>query len=83
MGLDTVEFRMAIEEEFSIEIDDQDAEKLSIVGDIARYVQTKTSNRVSFEQALSSIITMLVKYFRVPRQNINSQSHIIKDLGLD
>jgi acyl carrier protein len=38
-SLDTVELVMAFEEEFSIEVPDEDAEKLQSVGDVIRYVE--------------------------------------------
>lgn len=38
-SLDTVELVMAFEEEFGIEIPDEDAEKLQTVGDAIRYLQ--------------------------------------------
>ncbi len=37
-SLDTVELVMALEEEFSIEIPDDDAEKIASVGDAINYV---------------------------------------------
>ncbi|MFA5500618.1 MAG: acyl carrier protein [Candidatus Omnitrophota bacterium] len=40
-SLDTVELVMALEEEFGIEIPDEDAEKLSTVGDALRYIEEK------------------------------------------
>ncbi len=38
-SLDIVELLMALEEEFDIEIPDEEAEKLSTVGDIVEYVK--------------------------------------------
>jgi acyl carrier protein len=38
-SLDTVELVMAFEEEFGIEIPDEDAEKLQTVGDAVNYIQ--------------------------------------------
>ncbi|MBQ7246150.1 MAG: acyl carrier protein [Firmicutes bacterium] len=38
-SLDAVEIIMAIEEEFGIEIPDEDAEKFQLVGDLVRYVE--------------------------------------------
>ena len=38
-SLDTVELVMAFEEEFSIEVPDEEAEKLQTVGDVVRYVE--------------------------------------------
>jgi acyl carrier protein len=37
-SLDTVELVMALEEEFSIEIPDEDAEKITTVGDASSYI---------------------------------------------
>ena len=40
-SLDTVELVMAIEEEFGIEIPDDDAEKAKTVGDVVEYINKK------------------------------------------
>lgn len=40
-SLDIVELVMAMEEEFGIEIPDEDAEKLKTVQDVANYLQSK------------------------------------------
>lgn len=40
-SLDTVELVMALEEEFGIEIPDEDAEKAKTVGDVVNYIDTK------------------------------------------
>ncbi len=42
-SLDTVELVMALEEEFGIEIPDEDAEKMTNVGEALRYVEEKAS----------------------------------------
>lgn len=42
-SLDTVELIMALEEEFSIEIPDEDAEKMTTVGDVMKYINEKSS----------------------------------------
>lgn len=42
-SLDTVEMVMAFEEEFSIEIPDEDAEKIKSVGDAYDYIQKKSA----------------------------------------
>ena len=42
-SLDTVELVMALEEEFGIEIPDEEAEKLATVGDALRYIEEKAS----------------------------------------
>ena len=38
-SLDTVELVMALEEEFGIEVPDEQAEKLLTVGDVTRYIE--------------------------------------------
>ena len=40
-SLDTVELVMALEEEFDIEVPDEDAEKFQTVSDIVNYVEAK------------------------------------------
>ncbi|HOM87154.1 MAG TPA: acyl carrier protein [Spirochaetota bacterium] len=40
-SLDTVELVMALEEEFGIEIPDEDAEKLLTVEDVIKYIEAK------------------------------------------
>lgn len=42
-SLDTVELVMALEEEFGIEISDEDAEKIQTVGDVAKFIDKRKS----------------------------------------
>jgi acyl carrier protein len=42
-SLDTVELVMAFEEEFNVEVPDEDAEKLQSVGDVIKYIEDKAS----------------------------------------
>ncbi len=42
-SLDIVELVMAFEEEFSVEVPDEDAEKLQTVGDVVKYIEEKAS----------------------------------------
>lgn len=42
-SLDTVELVMALEEEFGIEIPDEEAEKMTHVGEAVKYVESKAS----------------------------------------
>lgn len=43
-SLDTVELVMALEDEFGMEIPDEDAEKISTVGDAIKYIEEKLAN---------------------------------------
>lgn len=42
-SLDTVELVMALEEEFGVEVPDEDAEKMTSVGEAIRYIEEKAS----------------------------------------
>jgi len=44
-SLDTVELVMAFEEEFGIEIPDEDAEKITTVGEAVKYIEEKSSHK--------------------------------------
>jgi len=44
-SLDTVEVVMALEEEFGIEIPDEDAEKITTVGEAVKYIEEKISKK--------------------------------------
>lgn len=43
-SLDTVELIMQMEEEFNLEIPDEEAEKLTTVGDVVNYIEDKVDN---------------------------------------
>ena len=42
-SLDTVELVMAFEEEFGVEVPDEEAEKLQTVGDVVKYIEANSS----------------------------------------
>ncbi|MDD4909937.1 MAG: acyl carrier protein [Candidatus Omnitrophica bacterium] len=44
-SLDTVELVMALEEEFGIEIPDEDAEKMTTVADAIKYIEDKVAKK--------------------------------------
>jgi acyl carrier protein len=44
-SLDLVELVMALEEEYNMEISDEDAEKIVTVGDAIEYIQTHAENK--------------------------------------
>ena len=44
-SLDTVELVMALEEEFGIEIPDEDAEKMATVGEAIKYIEEKATKK--------------------------------------
>ena len=52
-SLDTVELAMAIEEEFGIEISDDDAENAKTVGDVVEYINKKVGVKNNDKSARS------------------------------
>lgn len=44
-SLDTVELVMALEEEFGVEIPDEDAEKMATVGEAIKYIEEKATSK--------------------------------------
>jgi acyl carrier protein len=44
-SLDIVELIMALEDEYSIEIPDEDAEKMETVGDAIKYIEDRLANK--------------------------------------
>jgi len=44
-SLDTVEVVMALEEEFGVEIPDEDAEKITMVGEAVKYIEEKINKK--------------------------------------
>ncbi len=43
-SLDIVELVMTMEEEFDLDIPDEDAEKMKTVGDVVKYITSKANN---------------------------------------
>jgi acyl carrier protein len=43
-SLDTVELVMALEDEFGLDIPDEEADKIKTVGDAIKYIESKTAN---------------------------------------
>lgn len=46
-SLDTVELVMALEEKFGLEIPDEEAEKITTVGQTIKYIEEKTTGKES------------------------------------
>lgn len=40
-SLDLVEFMMSLEEEYSIEVEDEDLERIKTVGDVVKYIEER------------------------------------------
>ncbi len=88
MGLDTVEFILWSEQEFEIEIPDEDAQQLLTVGQFAAYVHqqlldTQGSMATAEAEIFERIETFLVSTFKISPDKISRDSNFIKDLRLD
>ena len=86
MGLDTVEIVITIEEEFDIEIPDEDAANLGILGDLHDYVvrvlrqrgETPDESRV-----WSRIAEIVIAQLGVHPKKVTRSADIVRDLGAD
>jgi acyl carrier protein len=86
MGLDTVELVMAIEEEFEIRIEDADAAKLAVMGDIHAYVvQALEKGGVTpdADQIWKRLTAVVVKQLGVKPEQVTRSAHIVYDLHAD
>ena len=61
-SLDIVELVMAFEEEFSVEVPDEDAEKLQTVGDVVKYIEEKSNNRNKRPLRAARILSATTKH---------------------
>lgn len=54
-SLDVVELVMELEDEFDMEISDDDAEKIVTVGDAVNYIKAKTNRWISMSEGYPSL----------------------------
>ena len=84
MGLDIVELVMRVEEEFGVEIADEDAEKLLTAGDIANHVayllQAPLPRHTEIWERVRAI---LVDQCAVSPEKITRDARLVQDLRLD
>ena len=84
MGLDTVELVMAFEEEFGVEIPDDDAERIVTVGDARDFIVGKLRERAEDPEAvLSRIKAIVVDHIGVRPEKVTPEAAFIDDLGVD
>lgn len=88
MGLDTVEFILWAEQEFEIEIPDNEAQNILTVGQFTAYVHHKLFDihgaaSKSEAEIFDRIKNFLITEFKIAPETIKRNSHFIKDLGLD
>ena len=84
MGLDTVELVMAIEEEFDIQILNEDASRLENVGDIYLYIVDQLNIANEKEDEVWERLKKLIIYqLGVKPEQVTKDARIVKDLGAD
>lgn len=87
MGLDAVELVMAIEDEFTIDIPDAEAERMKTVGELYYYVRKtvhlKTLRPPSDEELWQRVRNVVVEQLGVKDHQVTREARFIEDLGID
>ncbi len=89
MGLESVELVMAFEEEFGVEIPDDEAERIITVGDARDFIVGKLRERaedpeaVDPEEVWSRIKAIVVDHIGVRPEKVVPEAAFIDDLGVD
>jgi len=86
MGLDTVELVMAVEAEFGIQIPDDVAPKLAVIGDFYDYVLAalrKRGESPDEKQVWEQFRTVVVQQLGVRPDEVTRSAHIVHDLQAD
>ena len=86
MGLDTVELVMAIEDEFGIQIQNQDAARLGIIGDLYDHVIQILKQRGETPDEIKNwerFIAVVVQQTGVKPDKVERSTRIVEDLKLD
>jgi len=84
MGLDTVELIMAVEEEFGLEISDDEGAKMERVGDMLHFVLYKLRERgevIEDEVIWSRLKTLIVEQLGVKPEHVVPTARFIPDLS--
>jgi acyl carrier protein len=83
MGLDAVELVMAVEEEFSIEISNSEAEKMKRVGDMLDFVLRTLRERgetVDEAEVLTRLRAIIVEQLSVRPEEVTLTARFVQDL---
>jgi acyl carrier protein len=86
MGLDTVDLIIAVEKEFKIQISDQVAPKLAVLGDLLKHVIQVLEQRgenPDQEDVWRRLSAVVVEQLGVRPEEVTRASHIVDDLGAD
>lgn len=83
MGMDIVEFVMAIEEEFDLNIPNDIAETFVNPKMIIDFVTLQTNGKYSRNEVAEKTWTILVYLTEIKRESFNENSRFVEDMGLD
>lgn len=86
MGLDTVELVFAVENEFDIEIDNEEAAHILTVGELLDCVTRKlkeAGRAPNEEEIFQRLKAVFFREQRIEPERIVRGARIVKDLGLD
>ena len=87
MGLDTVEFILEVEDEFSIRIPDSEATNIRTVGELAQFVVKLVTEEyaidLSYENVFEKLKEILVNKYAVDQEIITPNAQFVRDLRLD
>lgn len=89
MGLEAVELVMAIEEEFDINIPDEEAANLDTVGKLYRYIvdihynQVGGSGQVDEADLWERTRDVIVSQLGVSPEQVTEDASFVSDLGID
>lgn len=87
MGLSIIELILAVEEEFTIEIPNSEAEKMKRVGDMHAFVvktlRQSEAATVDAEQIWARLREMVAQTLDVRPEDVTPSTHFIRDLKAD
>ena len=89
MGLDSVELILRIEEEFDVEIADDEASAIVTVGDLYKCLvkkwdaKSKSARRSAREPTWQTLCDVIVDEQGVQPERITPNAEIVKGLGID
>ncbi len=81
MGLEIVAVIMRVEEEFELEIPDEDAERLATVGAMADYVAGIIPWR-GREEIMQRVRVVVADEVSMPLEQVRPESRFVEDLGV-
>jgi len=90
MGLESVELIMAIEEEFDINIPDEEAGNFDTVGKLYRYIldilylnESGNSHQVDESDVWERMKEVIVSQLGVRSEQVTEDANFVADLGID